>query len=58
MLLSALRCAALRAKLDANEFTTIGIAVNSHAITPDDAIEWLADAGLIDQVMDGPLDSR
>jgi hypothetical protein len=55
MLLSALRCATLRAKLDANEFTTIGIALRSRAITPDDAIVWLTDAGLIGQVISEPI---
>ena len=59
MLLSALHCATLRAKLDANEFTTIGIALRSRAITPDDALVWLADAGLIDQVItDGINEQR
>jgi len=51
MLLSALRCATLRARLDANEFQTIGIALRSRAITADDAMQWLSDSGLISQVI-------
>jgi hypothetical protein len=51
ILLSALRCAILRAKLDANEFHTIGLALRNHAISPDGAIDWLTDAGLIGQVI-------
>ena len=50
VLLSALRSGALRAKLDANELQTIGIALRSHMISPEDAIAWLADIGLVTQV--------
>jgi hypothetical protein len=50
-LLAAIRGAILRAQLDANEFKSIGLALRSGWITPDCAMEWLATAGLIDQVI-------
>lgn len=58
MLLSAIRCAILRAKLDANEFTTIGIALRDGSITPDQAIEWLGESGLISQVIPDANEQR
>jgi hypothetical protein len=51
LLLSAIRTAILRAKVDANEIETIGIALRNHLITPDYAVQWLADVGLVDQVL-------
>jgi hypothetical protein len=50
-LLAALRGAILRAKLDINEFTSIGLALRNRMISPDGAIEWLEDSGLIGQVL-------
>jgi hypothetical protein len=50
LLLASLRGAILRARLDINEFTTIGSALRSGMITPDEAIEWLRESGLIGQV--------
>ena len=44
--LSELRCAALRARLAAVEIDTIGVALNARMIEPEDALEWLADAGV------------
>jgi hypothetical protein len=43
--LSELRCAALRARLAVVDIDTIGIALNARMIEPEDALEWLADAG-------------
>jgi hypothetical protein len=51
VLLSALRSAVLIAKLDANELQTIGIALRSNMISPEDAIAWLVDIGLVTQVI-------
>ena len=49
-LLVALRAAALRASLDRNEIESIGAALKNDWITPEYAIEWLMDVGLISQV--------
>jgi hypothetical protein len=51
LLLSAIRSAALRAKLDANEIETIDTALKSGWITPEYAMAWLHDIGLVDQVI-------
>lgn len=51
LLLSALRSAALRCKLDLNEIESVGIALKAGWITPEYAIAWIADVGLIDQVI-------
>jgi hypothetical protein len=51
LLLSALRSAALRAKIDANAIETIGIALRNGMITPEYAVVWLHDIGLVDQVI-------
>ena len=50
-LLASLRGAILRAQLDANEFKSIGLALRSGWITPNGAMEWLRESGLIDQVI-------
>jgi hypothetical protein len=51
LLLSALRSAVIRAKLDANQFETIGIALRNRFVSPEGALAWLEDAGLIGQVI-------
>ncbi len=51
LFLAALRSAALRAKLDANEIETIDTALKSGLITPEYAMAWLHDIGLVDQVI-------
>ena len=51
LFLAALRSAALRAKLDANEIETINTALKSGLITPEYALAWLHDIGLVDQVI-------
>jgi hypothetical protein len=58
LILSALRSATLRAKLDANEFETIGIALRAGMISPKGAIEWLEDSGLVDQVFTESLNEQ
>jgi hypothetical protein len=44
-LLSALRCARLRASLLINEIDTIGYALKHQLVTPDVALDWLDDIG-------------
>jgi hypothetical protein len=51
ILLAALRSAAPRCKLDENEITTIGASLRAGWISPEYAIAWLQDIGLIDQVI-------
>jgi hypothetical protein len=48
LLLAALRSSTLRAQLDANELKTVSIALRGGMITPEYAIEWLHDLGLVD----------
>lgn len=42
-----LRCAAMRARLAILDIDTIGIALGHGWITPDCALEWLAECGAI-----------
>jgi hypothetical protein len=51
LLLSAIRSAVLRCRQDEQEITTIGIALKAGIITPEYAVEWLADIGLVSQVL-------
>lgn len=51
LFLAALRSAALPAKLDANEIEAIDTALKSGLITPEYAMVWLHDIGLVDQVI-------
>ena len=51
LLLLAIRSAVLRAQLDASEIKTVGIALSTGMISPECAIAWLADIGLVDQVI-------
>jgi hypothetical protein len=48
--LAALRSAALRARLAANEIDTIGLALRSELITPEAGLLWARDAGVLDLV--------
>jgi hypothetical protein len=50
-LLSALRAATCRCDLDRNELVTIGHALHNDWITAEGAVAWLADIGLVDQVV-------
>lgn len=47
----AIRSAVLRAQLDANEIKTVGIALSSGIISPEYALAWLHDIGLVGQVI-------
>jgi hypothetical protein len=49
-LLSALRVATLRARLAANELDSIGVALKRGLVSHDDAVAWLNDIDLLDQV--------
>ena len=49
-LLSALRVATLRARLAANELDMIGVALKRGLVSYDDAVAWLHDIDLLDQV--------
>ena len=46
-LLAEIRCAAIRAKLMANDLTAIGIALRAGLIDPDNALEHLADCNVL-----------
>jgi hypothetical protein len=50
-LLVAIRAAVLRAQLDANELKVVGLALKDGMVTPDYALQWLADIGLVSQVI-------
>jgi hypothetical protein len=50
-LIASIRTAVLRAKLNANELMTVGIALKNKIITAQDAVAWLADLGLIECVI-------
>jgi hypothetical protein len=52
--LAEIRCAALRAKLMVNDLTAIGIALKAGLITPDQAIECLADRDAVHLVAPDP----
>src|SRR5213075_450746 len=56
--LAALRSAALRTRLAANEIDTIGLALRSELITPEAALLWARDAGVIDLVGHGTSRKR
>jgi hypothetical protein len=49
-LLAELRCAALRARLWQIDIDSIGIALRGSLVTPEQAIEMLADRDLLDLV--------
>ena len=51
LLLSSIRTAVLRCQMDEQEITTIGVALKAGMITPAYALQWLAELGLIDQVV-------
>jgi hypothetical protein len=50
-LLSLIRAATLRSELDTTELKSVGIALKAGWIAPDHACAWLADAGLLNQVI-------
>jgi hypothetical protein len=51
LLLTAIRSAVLRCRLDENELITIGTSLRAGWITPEYAIEWLHNIGLVDAVI-------
>jgi predicted naringenin-chalcone synthase len=51
LLLSAIRSAVHRCRLDENEITTVGVALRTGMITPERAVEWLHEIGLVDHVI-------
>jgi len=46
-LLSALRTACLRCKAMESDLGSIGIALKADLISPDTAVQWIEDAGLM-----------
>jgi hypothetical protein len=52
LLVNAIRCATLRARLDAVELDSVGLALTRHLITPRCAVSWLREIGLLDQVVE------
>lgn len=46
-LLSELRCASLRARLLQSDVDAIGVALKAGLISPDEAVEHLADSGVL-----------
>ena len=52
--LSALRCATLRARIAAAELDTIGLALRRNIISVEGALAWLHDANLFDHVIYRP----
>jgi hypothetical protein len=54
LLLSSLRLAATRSRLQTNLFETVGIALRQKQIDIAGVMKWLADEGLLDYVPFGP----
>ncbi|MFZ0988408.1 MAG: hypothetical protein WAN27_11820 [Xanthobacteraceae bacterium] len=54
LLLSALRVAAARAKLEVNLFETVGISLRQKAIDCAGAIEWLKRENVLQRLQFGP----
>jgi hypothetical protein len=53
-LLHALRTAAARARLVTNVIDTVGVSLRHRAVTVDEAMQWLADEGVLCHVQIGP----
>ena len=49
-MLSALRAASLRARMNAADLDSIGIALKARMVTADQAVKWLKDIGALDFV--------
>ena len=49
-LISALRAASARARLATNVLDTIGVSLRERMISCDEAVAWLQDEGLLEQV--------
>ena len=53
-LIHALRTAAVRARLVVNLIEQVGVSLRHKAISADDAMQWLADEGVLGYVQLGP----
>jgi hypothetical protein len=51
LLLSAIKAAIHRCRLDENELLTVGLALKDDMVTAADAVAWLHDIGLVDGVI-------
>jgi hypothetical protein len=49
-LITALRAASARARLATNTFDTIGVSLRERMISPDEAVAWLKEEGLLAKV--------
>ena len=49
-LITALRAASARALLAKNLFDTIGVSLRNRLVTCDEAVAWLMDEGLLEEV--------
>jgi hypothetical protein len=49
-MLSALRAASLRARMNAADLDSIGIALKARMLTADQAVKWLKDIGALEYV--------
>lgn len=54
-LLGLIHAATLRCDLDATELNSVSVALKNGWIDPEQACAWLADAGLINEVIGGEL---
>jgi hypothetical protein len=55
--LAALRCGALRARLMATEADTIGLGLRAGLISPEAALLWARDAGVLDLVSNEDIEA-
>jgi hypothetical protein len=53
-LLAELRCAALRARILASDVDAIGLALKNGLVTPDQAVDLMADSGVLQFVVPTP----
>ena len=49
-LITAIRAASARARLATNVLDTIGVSLRERMVTCDEAVAWLAEEGLLEQV--------
>jgi hypothetical protein len=53
-LLSVFRAATARSKLISNTLDSIGLALRQRAISPDEALQWARDEGILELLQFGP----
>jgi hypothetical protein len=58
LLIHSLRLATARARLVVNSLETIGVSLRHRAVSPDDAMKWLAEEGLLDWLELGPTRAK